>query len=125
MARFNTNLTIGDLVAGADLRSNQYRFVRLTGANAVSAVTASTQAVVGIQNNRPNTGEVVEIVVAGLTKVVAGAPITAGAELMPDTQGRAITATGASNRSAGWAAVESAANAGEIITVMPINGRVL
>lgn len=126
MARFNNALSYGDLVAAADYRTTgQYRFVRLSAANTVATTTLATQPIIGVLNNTPNAGEAAEVVFAGECKVIAGAAITAGSEVMSDTQGRAITAATASNRTSGFMAVEAAAAAGDIITIVPVLGRII
>jgi hypothetical protein len=118
MAVHGESLHIGSqMTAGVDLSANIYRFVRITAANVVGLVTAATQVTLGLQNNKPLSGQVVDVVTNGVTKMVAGAAIAAGAEIMPDSTGRGITAVTAANRTTGAIALEAAAAAGDVITV--------
>lgn len=112
---------LGTLTASADLRTHQYKFAKVSGAGTATVAAASTDAVVGVIQNKPNTGEEVELTVLGVTKVVAGAAVAAGAEVMSDASGRAITAAAAAgaNRVLGYA-LDAASAAGEIITVLTL-----
>jgi len=84
------------LVAGADLRTHQYKFVALgssgTAGQAVLAGTAGMPTL-GVLVNKPNTGEEALIITGGKVKVKAGASISAGALITTDNAGLAVTAT--------------------------------
>lgn len=70
------------------------------------------QQVIGVSMNQAANGEVLEIA-DGLVIVEAGAPITVGSFVEPDSEGRAIPTSGF----AGAFAMTGAAAAGEFITV--------
>jgi hypothetical protein len=70
------------------------------------------QQVIGVSMNQAANGEVLEIA-DGLVIVEAGAPITGGSFVIPDSEGRAIPTNGFS----GAFAMTGAAAAGEFITV--------
>lgn len=77
------------LVAGADLSSAQYKFVKISSGNAV-VCAAATDRPIGVLQNAPASGQEAEIVVVGGTKVIAGGSITAGAAI--GTNGSALAA---------------------------------
>ena len=102
--------------AAADLSANQYRFAvcNSSGQAALSGAGAATIGV--IQNNDANAvNAAVALQCVGVSKVVAGAAVTAGAEVASDATGRAVTAA-TTNRVNGIA-LSTSANAGEIISV--------
>lgn len=103
-------------LAAADLSTHQFKFVKVTGANAVNITTAGTDFAIGVLQNKPVLGQACEVETQGTTKVVAGAAVAAGVGVMSDATGRAITAT-ATNKVQGIA-LEAAAGAGELITVL-------
>jgi len=80
-------------VAGEDLSDNQYRFVKIDPANPneVIKVTANTDEPVGVQQGDPEEGEEVEIVVYGITKLVADSGISYGDELGTSADGEGDT----------------------------------
>lgn len=100
--------------SGADLTAGQFRFVKYS-AGAIVLSAAGTDQVAGVLNNKPNTGEVCEIMTLGTSKMVAGAAVAKGAVVMSDAQGRAVTGT-STNYGQGIA-MEAASAAGELIAV--------
>lgn len=107
----------GVCTAAADLSAKQYCFVKVTGALQVNAASVLGEHVLGVLQNKPTSGQSAEVMVDGITKVVAGAAIAAGARVMTDTNGNAITLGAVSGQKAlGWA-LEAAAGAGEIVAV--------
>lgn len=107
---------LGTLKASADLSANQYHFASISGTGTVGLCGAGLEAI-GVIQNKPASGDVVELDCDGVTKVVAGAAITPGTEarVMSDGTGRAITAT-STNKVLGFA-LEAATAAGQIIAV--------
>jgi len=102
-------------VAGEDLSGKQYRFVRLSGANTVSAISATTQVPVGVLQNDPESGEAAAVAIAGVSKVEAGGTVTAGYVVTCDDQGRVVNATaGGYEVGIAWTAASSA---GELCTI--------
>lgn len=120
-------MTVGDQLGGDITRlaaadysatTEQYKIVRASSATQVTTTTAATQIPLGVLQNRPASGQAAEVRVnsGSTTKCVAGAAITAGAEVMSDASGRAITAT-TTNEVVGIA-LTAAANAGELIDLL-------
>lgn len=66
------------VTASADLRTHQYKAVKISGNNTVTVCAAVTDIPVGILQNTPNTGQAAEVCVAGVTKINADAALTAG-----------------------------------------------
>lgn len=102
------------LLAGADLSAAQFKFVKFSTGKLVVAAAGNDQ-VYGVLQNKPTSDQVCELEVFGTTKMVAGAAVAAGAVVMSDAQGRAITGT-STNYGQGFA-LEAASAAGDIITV--------
>lgn len=70
----------------------QYRFLKVTGPHTVGLATAATDPVVGVLQNKPqNVGMAATVGIGGVTNVIAGAAITAGAKVAPDANGAAVT----------------------------------
>lgn len=103
------------LVAAADLSALQWHLVNVNGTG-LCAISGAGVRAVGVVQNKPIQGAVATIVVTGISKVVAGAAVTAGDELMSDSTGRAITAT--SGQQGLGVALQSAAAAGVIIPML-------
>ena len=111
------NLQTISLDAAADLSAKQYTFVKASGVNGVAANVLATTLSIGILQNEPPSGSPATVAIAGVSKVLAGAAVTAGDQVMSDTSGRAITATGSGAYVLG-VALETAANANEVIRVL-------
>ena len=95
----------------------QYRFMKISAADTITRTAASSDLSLGVLQNNPKLGEACELAYHGETKVEAGAAVAAGAEIMSDTSGRAVTAATTGNRTMGIA-LNAAAAAGELITVI-------
>ncbi len=70
-------------VADADLKANQFNFVKITGDDEIGIIAARADDAVGVLQNKPGeateaAGEAAEIAYAGFPKVVAGETIAAG-----------------------------------------------
>lgn len=107
----------GLCVAAADLSAKQFLFVKITAAFAVNVATASGEAVLGVLQNNPKSGQSATVMVTGVTKVVAGAAIAAGARVQSNATGAAITATATAGHIEQGFALEAAAAAGDVISV--------
>jgi hypothetical protein len=95
--------------------SGQFLCVFISAARTVSLQTTQGGIVYGVLQNAPAAGQAADVSLHGITKVVVGAAVAAGAELMVDTNGRAITwVGGAGNRKIGQA-IEAAAAANAVI----------
>lgn len=65
-------------VAGADLSSSQYYFVKLSTTDTVIACAAATDVPIGILQNAPTSGQEATIMVTGISKVSSNAALTIG-----------------------------------------------
>lgn len=108
-------VNIGTQLAGADLRTKQFTFVTLDNAGKVIASSTLGGKVIGVLQNKPNTGEVADVMAIGQSKVVASAGITAGDNIMSAANGLAATAATTGSSIVGKA-LETAAGANEVIT---------
>lgn len=94
-----------------------YRFVKVTGTHQAGLCTAATDIVVGILQNKPQkAGAAATVGRDGVSNVIAGAAISAGALVAPDSVGRAVT--DATNGR--WQALGPATVAGEQIPVVKV-----
>lgn len=68
------------LEAAGDLSAGQYLFVKIDANGRAAVVAALADIPIGVLQNKPKAiGQMAEIVVIGITKLVAGGSITAGA----------------------------------------------
>lgn len=77
--------------AGADLSAAQFTFVKLSADNTVIPCAAITDKPIGIVQNNPTSNGVAEVLVYGLSKLVASAAITAGASVGTTATGQGVT----------------------------------
>ena len=92
MAVSNHVRGIPGLTAAADLSAVGQVFVKLTGAYQVN-VCGNGEAAIGVLMNAPTAGQAAKVAGLGdLAAVKAGAAVAAGANVMSDATGRAITA---------------------------------
>lgn len=102
------------MIADADLTDDQFRFVRVNdGADGNIVRSDDTDLPIGVLYNQPDTGEAVEIAVAGAVKVEAGENLDPGDHVGSLADG---TAGEASNEEC--AIVLEGGDTGSIITVM-------
>ena len=108
--------------AAADLRTNQYNFVKLDANGNVVLCSAAGEKAIGVLQNKPNTGETAVVRVLGLSKLVASAAIAAGDFVATTAAGlgktalRLVQASGNASNVLGMA-LRAAAGAGVIIAV--------
>lgn len=108
------------LPAGGDLSAAQYRFVTLANSSGVAVINRSTQGdrLVGVLQDKPAAaGRAGEVCIFGITKVVAGAGITAGQAVSADSLGRAVAVASTVDFEAGIC-LETVSNAGEMATIL-------
>ncbi len=74
--------------------SGQFLAVKLVGARLVDLVTANSDTVYGVLQNKPAVGQAADNGIAGVSKMMAGGTIAAGASVMAATTGVFVTATG-------------------------------
>jgi hypothetical protein len=108
--------------AAADLRTHQYKFVKLDGSGNVVLCSAAGERPLGVLQNKPNTGENAVVRVLGLTKAIASAAITTPNQIATDASGlvkvasRLVQASGNASNVAGLA-VRAAGGASEVMTI--------
>ena len=68
-------------VAGADLSTSQYKFVKLNSSGQVIAIAADTDVPVGVLQNNPVAGAEASVLIVGGTKIVASASAALGTVL--------------------------------------------
>lgn len=114
MAWEGVQIKVPGLVAAANLTALQYTFVKLDANGKVIAASAQGEACIGVLQNKPNTGEAAEVVIFGISKVVADAAINEMDQLTNQTDGQAMAA--ASADFVLGTAITAAGGAGEVIT---------
>ena len=102
--------------AAADLSALQFRFVIDNASGLIAQNTTLGGVVIGVLQNKPGLNQAAEVMVTGVSKVVAAGAITEGAAVTSDAVGRATPAA-AGNYRVGIA-LASAAVAGELIPVL-------
>jgi Uncharacterized conserved protein (DUF2190) len=96
----------------------QYRFVKVTGVNQVGLITGPTQIAVGVLQNKPQvTGQAATVAIRGVSNLMAGAAVTAGALISSDANGRAITADGVDDAVYG-VALTTVTGANQLVVVL-------
>jgi len=102
--------------------SGQFLGVVISASRTISIQTSPGGQIYGVLQNTPLAlNDAADIGLLGITKMVAGASITAGAELMMDASGRFITwVAGAGNFKVGMA-IETIAAANGIFTGLIYN----
>lgn len=93
MSQANTPNIIGTYTAAADLSAKQYFIVRQTTETAGNITTAATQVALGVLQNKPTSGQVMEVAVGGNCKVKLGGTVAINDPLVSDGNGKAIAAT--------------------------------
>ena len=80
-------------VAGADLSSSQYYFVKLSTTDTVVVCAAATDIPIGILQNAPTSGQEATIMVTGISKVSADAALSIGQLIRTAADGQADAKT--------------------------------
>jgi hypothetical protein len=109
------------LVAGADLSTKQYTFVKLDSSGLAVAAAAATDIPVGVLQNAPISGQEAEVLVVGGTKIVAGAAIGEGAQIGTSSTGKAVALVAGTDTTkyvVGTLITESAADANIVTAVI-------
>ncbi|MCK9599842.1 MAG: DUF2190 family protein [Sphaerochaeta sp.] len=78
-------------VSTNDLRLNQYYGVKLSADRTVILPTGDADNCIGILQNKPNAGEMAEVMVIGRTPVVVEEAIAAGVQIRIASGGKAST----------------------------------
>lgn len=83
--------TDGTRVAGGDLSAKQYHFVKLNNSGQVVIVAANTDKPYGVLQNAPASGATAEVMLMGISKVVADADLAIGDQVGSSADGQAAT----------------------------------
>ena len=106
---------IGFLKSAADLTAKQFYAVKVTADETVGLATAAGETVLGILQNKPNTGEVADVMCLGVTKILVGTgDLAAGGLWETAADGTGIAAT---TGKVGMGTVLIGAVAGKLATV--------
>lgn len=84
---------IGTLKAGTDLSTKQFTFVKLDSSGNVVACAATTDVPLGILQNTPGSLHAADVMTQGVSKLVAGGSIAAGALIGTDGSGKGTAYT--------------------------------
>jgi hypothetical protein len=103
------------LYANGDQTGNQYLFMTYD-ASGVAAQTVAGAACVGVLQNKPDDTQAATIGVKGVSKVVSGAAVAAGAIVATDAAAKAVTAV--SGDYGQGIALQAATAADEVIAVL-------
>ena len=106
--------------AATTLSTSQFKFVKQTSSNGVSAVSAATDQPLGLLRDNPTSGGEAQIGCYGVFKGRAAGAITQGAHVGPSTNGFVITLTAASTKAHAnvhGSALDTVSAANEIVTV--------
>jgi hypothetical protein len=112
----------GTFTAATDLSTKQFYCVKLnTTNNQVALCNTDGEKVFSVLQNEPESGQSAELIVSGITKVLAGETLTAGMFWGTDSSGKAKqvehTATGADTGDWAVGEVIEGASANEYATV--------
>lgn len=91
---FEQGLQTVTMPVNADMSAKQY-FIMKNVAGSAAVCTAGVQPLGVLQNDPAASGRAGTIGVGGISKVVAGAAISAGAYVSSDSAGKAVTAVSA------------------------------
>lgn len=80
------------LAAAADLSSSQYCAVDCNSSGQAALPSANGRAI-GVLQNKPTSGQTADIMVSGVTKMVANGSITQGANITVTSAGKAAAAS--------------------------------
>jgi len=84
-------------VAGADLSSDQYKYVKLSTTDTVILCAAATDVPIGILQNAPASGAEATIMVTGISKVSSDAALSIGNLIGTSADGQADAKTSGSD----------------------------
>ncbi len=120
---YDESLRTITLEAAADLSAKQYHFVTL-GTTGVAFTAVAGQRATGVLQTDPTAlGRPANIAVGGVTKIVAGGPITRGNMVASKNDGRAQVA--ASTNTVLGIALETSVNNGDIISMLWSPGHIV
>lgn len=80
-------------VAGESLLTKKYYIVQLNATGGIEVAEGATDLIVGVLQNKPDTGEAAVVRFGGTTKVICGDTVAIGDWLTTDSSGKAIATT--------------------------------
>ena len=107
-------------IAAADLTASQFLLMNIDSAGKAALAGLAGRAV-GVLQNNPDIAQAATLGIAGVTKVVAGAAVAAGADLQSDAAGKAITFVDPATTVVAWKvgiALTAAGGADEVIDML-------
>lgn len=109
--------------AAADLSAKQFYAVKLTAARAVNVASTGGEAVYGILQNTPASGEAADVCIFGITKALVGAAgVTAGSACMSEAATGKVVDQTSTNVKIGIALATHAAGELAPIKLVPTTG---
>jgi hypothetical protein len=96
--------------------SGQFLAVDISAARVVTVVATQGVKMYGVLQNTPALGQAADVGIGGISKMVSGNSIAAGAELMTDSAGRFITWTSGSGYFKVGRAIEAPSAANQVFT---------
>lgn len=103
------------LVAGEDMTAKQFYIVQLDATGKAEVAEGATDLILGVLQNKPNTGEAALYRFLGTAKVIAGGSVAIGDWVTTDSAGKAVATTTDGNITIGRAL--EAADSGDIFEV--------
>jgi hypothetical protein len=114
----------GNLLAGADLSTHQFKFVQAelkSGALKVVLAATAGQRVLGVLQDKPTAdGNPCVVAGAGISKAVAGGPMLPGEYIATTNAGLAVTTSTTAHERVGMA-LEQATASGQIVACLVRN----
>src|ERR1700691_738535 len=85
------------VTASADLSASMHLIVKLNSSGQAALAAASTDAIVGVLQNYPSSGQQAVYAYTGTAKVIAGGTIAVGAWVTSNSSGQAVATTNAAD----------------------------
>lgn len=82
---------IPGLVSAADLKDEQFKFVKLTASETVNVAGAGEEGI-GILQNKPEASQAAEVMHLGVSKLLLAGAVSAGDRIASDANGEGVEA---------------------------------
>lgn len=92
MASFGPESITWSFVANSDLSTAQFKLVKLTADNTVDLCSGVTDKPIGVLQNAPTSGQEAQVLISGITKVMAAAALSAGTQFATNASALAAAA---------------------------------
>ena len=124
MSNEQPNFNIGWLTASADLSAIQFYGVAVSGDGTVATFGSAGDPVFGILQNKPESGDVADVMISGVSKLLVGAgDLAANDSWQLDADGKGITAA-SGDYSGGKVLIGAAAGEYATVTVGHVGGQI-